>query len=183
MISLIRVSVASMCVVILAGCAAGTPPTARLPPLRPRVINGVLYLPAAMTTREYFAESRDLALSPGAAWPAHPIEYVRGHVPMFYEKGFGRQSADFYWFCSWARSAVNARDAAIRDQAMLIMPEIMRLPYYTSTLPKVGRIMLQKAISTAERGSMSKLVTEIDTNCPMTFRENSKSASTPTRRA
>lgn len=154
---------------VTAGCDApgGIPAvTRKAPPLQPRVVNGAVYLPPALATREYFGEARRLALSPGITWPTRPLRYASGGSPVFYQRGFGRQAADFYWFCSWARVAAGGGHQVQRAQAMLLLPEIKNLPYFTATLSHAGRAFLARAVGRAERGSEQALRTEIRLNCP-----------------
>lgn len=65
---------------------------------------------------EYAAETRRLELAPGDTWVVAPAELELGSPdparPMRYEQGVGAQTAQFQWYCSWARRALEDPEPA-----------------------------------------------------------------------
>ena len=59
---------------------------------------------------EYAAETRRLELAPGDTWAIAPPELTLASPdpsrPMRYEQGVGAQTAQFQWYCSWAKQAL-----------------------------------------------------------------------------
>jgi hypothetical protein len=148
---------------LLAGCARAE--RAKPPPLRPRYVNGVLYLPATMASREYGVEAARLTLAPGWRWPKSPLARFKEREPMYYEVGFGKQAADSYWFCSWAYTALH--DTGNEKQtALKVIPGIRHLYYYTTSLVPPSRVLLNKELIEAQHGHLSRLRTDVTLNCP-----------------
>ncbi len=126
---------------------------------------GPAYLTAAETADEYRAEAAGLDLAPGFGWPATPI---LGTAPdgaaMVYEPGFGRQAANHYWYCTWARTAVTA-DAAQRDVALAEAMKIKDMYYYTDALAFESRPFFDQVLASAELGDLSGLSNDVNLNC------------------
>jgi hypothetical protein len=160
-----RRAVLALFAVALVGCSSPGQLSLARPQLLPRRIGGVVYLPAAMSAKEFFTESRRLHLAPGWRWPTHPIPSSRNDLPMFYQVGFGRQDADSFWFCSWAATAIAAPYSAGR-QALAELPQIRLLYYYTNALNGSSRIYLDKELYYARHDNLGRLRTDVTLNCP-----------------
>jgi hypothetical protein len=148
-----------------AGCAsANALPSGQ--PTAAKYVDGVRYLPAAQATTEYFAEAAHLTLASGFRWPANPLPNSQDGSPKMYEVGFGRQAADRYWFCSWARTAVTA-PAASQTQRHAIgqLVKVKRLYYYTTALVPQSRPLLSTELARAAAGKLANLRTDVSLNC------------------
>ena len=148
---------------VLAGCAATNSAAVKQPPYR--VVNGATYVPVATADREYSREAATLELPPAHAWPQDPLPKSDSGSPAWYEIGYARQAADRYWFCSWAAMAVNASDVRARREAVEALQGILRLYYYTNALDAHSRPQLAKEVTSAQKGDLTALRTDVQLNC------------------
>jgi hypothetical protein len=164
-----RPSAIAIQLVLVSAAAAGCASANALPsgqPTAAQYVNGARYLPAAQATTEYFAEAAHLSLAPGARWPANPLPSSQGGDPKMYQAGFGRQAADRYWFCSWARAAVSAPVASqARRHAITQLVKVKRLYYYTTALVPQSRPLLITELARAAAGKLADLRTDVSLNC------------------
>ncbi len=129
------------------------------------VVAGEPYGTAAKLDLEYHAEARRLELAPGWAWPSDPVSpTVDGHI-MMYERGFGRQAADRFWFCSWAATASEARAGPEVRLALARLPEIFQLYYYRVSLAPSSRSGFRREILHAQDGNLAALKQDMRLNC------------------
>ena len=124
-------------------------------------------LSARETLQEYRAEAATLTLAPGWTWPVAPIEdRAADGETIIYEPGFGRQAADFYWYCSWASRAIDRRlTASARTEAVDRVVSIRDKYYYTTSLAPESRPAFDELLANAERGRMTGLRRDYAVNC------------------
>jgi hypothetical protein len=125
-------------------------------------------LSLAGTTREYRAEATSLRLAPGWRWPVSPVPRVasdgRG---IRYEKGWGKQAADYYWYCSWTSRAVDpALSAAGRKNALEQVLSIRDKYYFTTALAPNSKPLFNQVLKKAAAGDVRALRRDYELNCP-----------------
>jgi hypothetical protein len=153
----------------LAGCAVGaaTPRASRPIPAPPsyRIVNGTKYVPVGTAEREYTAEASTLRLPAARTWQSHPLKSTDGGSPVWYQVGFGRQTADRYWFCGWAAVAAGTTHADVRRSAVATLQKMLHLYYYTTALAVPSRPQLVRELTSAQRGDLRELVNDLRLNC------------------
>jgi hypothetical protein len=120
------------------------------------------------TTRDFRVEAASLRLAPGWRWPAAPILSVapdgRG---INYEKGYGNQAADYYWYCSWASRLTNSKiSGSARRAALENVLSIRDKYYYTTSLASVSKPAFDRVLTSAEEGDLRGLRRDVRLNCP-----------------
>ena len=120
------------------------------------------------TTREYRAEAASLRLAPGWTWPRAPVRRKaadgRG---VRYERGWGTQAADYYWYCSWASRAIDPRVGASERRSALEQVLAIRDKYFFKTaLAPVSRPAFDQVLEQAKRGDVRGLRRDYELNCP-----------------
>jgi hypothetical protein len=120
------------------------------------------------TTREYQAEAASLRLAPGWTWPRAPVRRTaadgRG---LRYERGWGTQAADYYWYCSWASRAIDPRVGASERRSALEQVLAIRDKYFFKTaLAPVSRPAFDQVLEQAKRGDVRGLRRDYELNCP-----------------
>jgi hypothetical protein len=127
----------------------------------------VSYTPIRATI-EFRAEATSLRLAPGWSWPATPLAKTapdgRG---MMYERGFGKQAADHYWYCSWATRALDTRiTPADRAQSVETAVGLRKTFYFTNALAPESRPFVDDFLTRAQQGDLSRLARDVKLNCP-----------------
>jgi hypothetical protein len=120
------------------------------------------------TTREYRAEAASLRLAPGWTWPRAPVRRtaVDGRA-VRYERGWGTQAADYYWYCSWASRATDPRVGTAERRSALEQVLAIRDKYFFKTaLAAVSRPAFDRVLEQAERGDVRGLRRDYELNCP-----------------
>jgi hypothetical protein len=117
---------------------------------------------------EYRTEAMSLKLAPGWKWPDSPVPT---HDPngqdVMYQKGWGKQAADLYWFCSWASRAVNPQlPEAERQQALENVLSIRTKYFYTTSLAAASKPSFDRMLQNAAHGNMNDLRGFYEVNCP-----------------
>lgn len=120
------------------------------------------------TTHDFRAEAASLRLAPGWRWPAQPI---RSTAPdgrgVKYEKGYGKQAADYYWYCSWGTRAADPKTGGIARKAALENVLAVRDTYfYRTSLAAVSKPAFDRILTSAERGDLRGLRRDVVLNCP-----------------
>lgn len=120
------------------------------------------------TTREYRAEAASLKLAPGWKWPRSPVRRTaadgRG---VRYEKGWGTQAADYYWYCSWTSRVLDSHvDAAARRNALGHVLGIRDTYFFRTALAPVSRPAFDQVLTKAARGDVQGLRQDYELNCP-----------------
>lgn len=88
---------------------------------------------------------------------------------MMYERGFGRQAADHYWYCSWAARAVDQRvGTSARRQAVATAASLRKTYYFTTALAPDSRPFVDDLLERAQHGDLSGLRRDVTLNCPRT---------------
>ncbi|HLN63817.1 MAG TPA: hypothetical protein VK464_20035 [Symbiobacteriaceae bacterium] len=119
-------------------------------------------------TAEYRTEAASLTLAPGWTWPSSPIPTrAPDGNEVRYEKGFGTQAADFYWFCSWASRALDPQlPEAEGQQALKNLPSIRTKYWYTKSLVAVSKPDFDQMMNEAVAGNLSDMRRFYELNCP-----------------
>jgi hypothetical protein len=120
------------------------------------------------TTRDFRAEAASLRLAPGWRWPARPIRSTaidgRG---VKYEKGYGTQAADYYWYCSWGARLTDPKvTASARRIALENVLAIRDKYYYKTSLAAVSKPAFDRVLTSAEKGDLRGLRRDVQLNCP-----------------
>jgi hypothetical protein len=120
------------------------------------------------TAREYRAEAASLRLAPGWRWPSAPVpSHAADGRGVRYERGWGTQAADFYWYCSWTSRAIDPRvSAPARRSAVGHVLEIRDRYYFTTALAPVSRPAFDRLLTKAARGDVRGLRRDYELNCP-----------------
>jgi hypothetical protein len=125
-------------------------------------------LSLAGTAREYRTEAASLRLAPGWKWPSAPVPSVasdgRG---MRYQRGWGIQAADFYWYCSWSSRVLDPRVAASGRRKALAQVLSIRTKYFFKTaLAPNTKPVFDQVLRKAARGDVRSLRRNYALNCP-----------------
>jgi hypothetical protein len=129
-------------------------------------MDGEQYGPAPIADQEYWREAANLHLAPGWSWPAVPVAATEDGHTMMYQLGFGTQSADRHWFCSWASAAIKASvgSAAAREAEQRLLG-ILHLYFYKTSLVQADRSALRREVVRAGQGQLKLLRQDVDANC------------------
>ncbi len=123
------------------------------------------YSRSNVTTSEYDAEAATLTLAPGWSWPKNPVPATYRGVEIRYEKGYGSQAADQYWFCSWALRALHSRpDTPVRLEAVEHL-EALRNTFYYEVLHPDSKPYVERELRRAARGNLALLRIDVRANC------------------
>lgn len=135
--------------------------------LRPTGAGSIGYT-AKQADREYALEAAGLSLAPGWRWPRAPIAAkAPDGGEMMYERGFGTQAADHYWYCSWASRAIDRRQApSLRRRALTRATSLKKTYYFTRALAPDARSFVRAFLARAEQGHLSGLRRDVKLNCP-----------------
>ena len=132
---------------ILVGCGAPAEPT---------------YLTADATDAEYIDASATLDLPAGAAFPDpnHASLADDGNA-IFYERGSGRNDAQYFWYCAWAAEATTAVDpsGALANMERVESMELWR------ALDDNGRAQFANQLELAKVGDLRQVESFVDVNC------------------
>jgi hypothetical protein len=115
---------------------------------------------AAYVVAEYRKEAATLQLPPGSRWPAKlPFTGIGPDgVKESYGKGMGTNYADDYWFCSWAKRALDRRlPAAARHEALAQLPSFRNTYEWKHVMPPDTRASENAMIEKALRGNTAEL--------------------------
>lgn len=118
---------------------------------------------------EYQAEAKNLTLAPGWKWPGNPEFDPAGPdgKPMFYQRGYGKTRAAWYWNCSWGRTYLAAQGAA-RDEAWTNVIKVRDTFYYKVAMLPPDRAVFEDALTKAGLGDLTQFTETITNNCPET---------------
>jgi hypothetical protein len=125
------------------------------------------YSGADIATVEYRAEATGLALAPGWAWPQEPIPSTYHGSEIKYEKGYGKQAADQYWFCSWAVRAVETRPGTKERAEAVLQVQALRSKYYFEVLNAHSKPYVLEELRLAGEGNLDLVQTDVEQNCPV----------------
>jgi hypothetical protein len=116
---------------------------------------------------EYQAESKTLALAPGWKWPADPAFDPTGPdgKPMYYQRGYGKAQAGFYWYCSWSRVYLAAQGQA-RDDAWTQVVKVRDTYYYKVAMLPPDQAEFESGLTKAGLGDLTQFTEVITLNCP-----------------
>ena len=156
---LVKIAICAVIVAIPAGYLVTRPHAARLTGYTPK-----------QTTLEYRKEAATLTLAHGWRWPMTPIASKGPDGGgMMYERGFGTQAADHYWYCSWASRAIDPHtEAASRQNAVKIAVSLRDTYYFKKALAPESRPFVDNLLSRAEHGELAGLERDVALNCPRT---------------
>lgn len=163
-----RVGLLAGLAVLLTGCAVGSAaPAATTAAPQPsyRIVNGTKYVPVGTAEQQYRTEATTLQLPAGKSWQAHPLAATDQGSPVWYQDGFGRQTADRYWFCRWAAVAAAATSPAVRSGAVTTLQGMLHLYYYTTALDVPSRPQLVRELTSAQHGDLKELLNDLQLNC------------------
>jgi hypothetical protein len=120
------------------------------------------------TAREYRTEAASLRLAPGWTWPRAPVPPVAADGrPMRYEKGWGTQAADFYWYCSWSSRAIDSRvGASARQKALEHVLSIREKYFFKTALALNTKPVFDQMLKSAAHGDLQPLRRSYELNCP-----------------
>ncbi|HEY3002685.1 MAG TPA: hypothetical protein VGJ44_10050 [Kribbellaceae bacterium] len=124
------------------------------------------YSSADVATAEYRAEAAGLTLAPDWTWPQEPIPSTYQGDEVRYEKGYGKQAADQYWFCSWAVRAVEGRPGSRQRAEAVRQLQTLTSKYYFEVLNPQSRPYALKELQTAREGDLGLVQRDIEQNCP-----------------
>ena len=125
------------------------------------------WLTAEQSSREYRAEAEQLHLGGNWAWPARPVrEHGPGGEAVRYEKGYGKASAQFFWYCSWAtRTVDDALPIEARRAALTKALKLRHMYYYRVTLDDRNKRHVDEILDAARAGQMRPMAQDVGVNC------------------
>ncbi len=123
------------------------------------------YSSADVATVEYRAEAAGLTLAPGWTWPGEPIPSTYQGSEIRYEKGYGKQAADQYWFCSWAVRAVESRPGTKERAEAVRQFQTLPSKYYFEVLNDHSKPYVLKELRMAREGNLDLVQRDIEQNC------------------
>lgn len=119
-----------------------------------------------VATREYRDEAAGLTLAPGWDWPEAPIPATYQGSEVRYERGYGTQAADQFWFCTWAVHALQARPASAARADAVSRLQALRGMYYFKVLNEHSRPYVDEELRRALAGELDLVHTDVEANCP-----------------
>lgn len=115
---------------------------------------------------EYENETDKLQLANGDSWESDPIQLSAPDSnearKLMWEEGIGAQTAQFQWYCSWAREALNQKSDR---EAALERLERFRAMSVWQMMDDNGHRMFTKIITRAKSGDLDPLSEYVRTNC------------------
>ncbi|MBB1246682.1 hypothetical protein GL263_24475 [Streptomyces durbertensis] len=115
---------------------------------------------------EYSAETDRLELAPGDVWDPRPQQLTADSPgpegPMKFERGVGEQTAQFQWYCSWAKHAL-ADEGAAQD-AFVHLNKFPTLSVWDA-MDENGHALFTGISEGAARGQLDELADYVDDNC------------------
>lgn len=123
-------------------------------------------LSAEQTMVEYRTEAASLTLAPGWKWPDSPVPSHMDGDDIMYERGWGKQAADNYWFCSWASRAVNPQVPEAERQQALENVLSIRTKYMYTIIAANSKPAFDQMLRNAADGNMDDLRRDYELNCP-----------------
>lgn len=141
---------------VIAGCAAPD-----------RVVGPADGMTPAEAVAEFQAETKTLALAPGWTWPADPAFDTTGPdgKPMFYQRGYGKTRAGWYWYCSWGRVYLTA-DSTARNEIWTQLVKVRETSYYKVAMLPPDRAVFEGILTKAEMGDLTEFTEVITNACP-----------------
>lgn len=119
------------------------------------------------TLEEYRIEAESLTLAPGWEWPESPVlSKAPDGNDIMYERGWGKQEADFYWFCSWISRTIDPQLSKTEQQKALKNVLSIRTKYfYTTALADESKPFFDQMLQKASDGNMEDLKEYYELNC------------------
>jgi hypothetical protein len=149
-----RLAGAAAAAVLLTACSG----TAAAPSAPPHLLDRQQIL------AEYTQETSRLALPDGARWDGRPVELdvPAGDPAHLWEAGVGAQTAQFHWYCSWARAAL--ADDSGRGPALAQLATFPDLGVWQA-MDETGHAMFQAILDDARAGVLDSLDGYVADNC------------------
>jgi hypothetical protein len=86
---------------------------------------------------------------------------------MRYQRGWGTQAADFYWYCSWTSRVLEPRVAAsARRKALTQVLSIRKKYFFNTALAPNTKPVFDHVLTNAEHGDVRSLRRNYELNCP-----------------
>jgi hypothetical protein len=120
------------------------------------------------TTREYRAEAASLRLAPGWSWPSAPVRRrAADGRAVRYERGWGTQAADYYWYCSWASRVLDRKlGRSERRDALAHVLDIRNKYFFKTALAGVSKPAFNHVLNSAAADDVRGLRRDYELNCP-----------------
>jgi hypothetical protein len=120
------------------------------------------------TTSEYRAEAASLRLAPGWTWPRAPVRRTAADGrAVRYERGWGTQAADYYWYCSWASRVLDRNlGASERRDALAHVLDIRDKYFFKRALAPVSKPAFDQVLKSAAADDLRGLRRDYELNCP-----------------
>jgi hypothetical protein len=115
---------------------------------------------------EYRDEATRLRLAPGWTWPKTPIPSTYRGSEVRYEKGYGTQAADHFWFCSWAAQALETRPETEERAVAVDQLQTLRSKYYFEVLNTKSKPYVERELKRARGGNLDLVQRDVELNCP-----------------
>ncbi|MGI8434916.1 MAG: hypothetical protein ACR2LE_09315 [Nocardioidaceae bacterium] len=124
------------------------------------------WVDAEQAGREYVETSQQLTLRDGWRWPSDPVPPSRYQgEPVRYEVGYGRQGAQFHWYCSWSTAAVDRTlSPQQRHKALTTALRIRTMNYFTA-LNARNRRFFGRVLDHAANDHLRLLKQDVRLNC------------------
>jgi hypothetical protein len=150
-------AMAAAAALALAGCGAEDG-------ARTQTVAAPVLVDATQARAEYAAQTRRLDLPEGYSWPSSPPLLREDLVPAghMFERGVGRQEAEFHWYCAWAQFAL-ARPSH-RAPAVDALRSFEQMALWTE-MDQNGRSLFRGIQDSLERGDPTPLAEYRSDNC------------------
>lgn len=148
---------------LLAACAPANPDTHELvlPDSRHPVV-----LDEQQILAEYRAETGRLQLAPGDRWDPRPAQLTVGAPgssrSLMFEQGVGAQTAQFYWYCSWASAAL--ADDGLGGDALAELEAFPTLSVWQH-MDTNGHALFRHISDRAAQGDLDELAGYVANDC------------------
>ncbi|MDK1474680.1 hypothetical protein QNO07_14830 [Streptomyces sp. 549] len=115
---------------------------------------------------EYSTEAERLELAPGDNWDPRPGQLATDSAgpegAMKFEQGVGKQTAQFQWYCSWARLALT--DGQAEQRALAQLKKFPTLDVWDA-IDKNGHALFNGIAEEAAGGELDALADYVADSC------------------
>jgi hypothetical protein len=83
-----------------------------------------------------------------------------------FEPGFGKQAADYFWYCSWSAQILDPKvTGPDRDSALANVVKIKEKYYYLTALAADSKPYLDDVLRSTQLGDYAPLKNDFELNC------------------
>lgn len=120
----------------------------------------------ASAKAEFDRTTKTLTLPAGTTWPAK-LRYP--HTPgatYVFSPGFGKQQAQFYWYCAWSRDWLSRYADGTGTYSLNEMKKVTTMDLFERDFDLTTQQYTERELTDAQAGDPKALRTDVDLNCP-----------------